>query len=422
MNYSILDRFEIIGGNELHGEVDIQTSKNAVLPIMSASILASSPVIIRDCPHIIDVDNMISILRDLGAVVEWRGEDIYIDPRKMTNTKIDCELSHSMRSSVFMLGSILARFKSTFLSCPGGCNIGRRPIDIHIKAMKRLNVAISEAGDFLFFDAAKAKARTIKLDIPSVGATENILLFASTLRGKTVIKNCAREPEVVDLCDFLAKMGAKIIGVGTDKLTIYGVDRLIGVEYRPISDRIVAGTLMCATAICGGNVTLNKVKVKNIENLIDKLSSMGCQININNDIINIISSGRLNGLGSITTDYYPGFATDLQSLVLTVSCVAEGDTIVQERIFENRFLTVPELIKMGADIHINSTREAHVHGVEHLTGATVSAKDLRGGASLVLAGLVARGHTIVENVHFIDRGYDHLELMLSHLGADIRRI
>ncbi len=422
MNYKNTNKFEIIGGAKLHGEISIQTSKNAVLPIMSASLLAESPVLLKNCPEIIDVNNMISILHCLGAKVEWRGKDIYIDPTSITNAKIDCELTKSMRSSVFMLGSILAKFKTAFISSPGGCDIGKRPIDIHIKAMKKLKVEVEEAEEFLFFDANKAKARTIKLSMPSVGATENLLLFACTLKGKTTIKNCAKEPEVVDLCDFLCKMGAKIIGVGTERLTIHGVNHLRGVKYTPISDRIVTGTLMCAVAISGGNVTLNNVKVRHIENLIDKLRSMGCQIKANNDIINISSSGRLRAIEDITTGYYPDFPTDMQSLMLVTSTIAKGKTKVNEQIFENRFLIVPELEKMGADIVFKSNREVIINGVDHLIGSTVYARDLRGGASLVLAGLATCGLTVVENVHFIDRGYEHLEDMLSSLGVDIKRI
>lgn len=422
MSYRKKDKFIINGGNKLYGTIKVQTSKNATLPIMSASLLTTESVKINSCPDILDVQNMIKILKKLGAKVERIGDDYVIDNSQIDDICLDYNLCKTMRSSIFLLGSILARFKTMSLTMPGGCKIGERPIDIHIDAFKRLGVKVVELDDFIFFNAEHAKANKIKLKIPSVGATENIVQFASTLKGKTTIYNAAREPEVVDLCNFLIKMGANIKGAGTNKITIFGVDRLKGVEYRPIPDRIVLGTLLIATAICGGIIQINNAILNQNEKLIDILLRMGCQINIKNDIITISRETPLKSIKSVSTGYFPDFPTDLQSLMLTLSCIVKGKTQINEKIFENRFLIVDELKKMGAKIQIIDNHTVIVEGVHKLSANKIKALDLRGGASLVLAGLAAEGRTIIENVHFIDRGYCHLESMLASLGADIKRI
>lgn len=422
MSYSYSDRLKIRGGKRLNGEIRVQTSKNATLPIMSASLLAQGRVLLRDCPDIIDVENMVKILRELGAKIDRVGDDYSIDSSSILDVCLDYELCKTMRSSIFLLGSILARFKSVCLTLPGGCKIGKRPIDIHVQAFRRLKVKVIELDDFVFFNASKARAGKIKLKIPSVGATENIVQFASTLKGKTVIYNSAREPEVVDLCNFLNKMGAKIYGAGTRKITIFGVDKLKGVEYKPIADRIVLGTLLVATAICGGTIRLTNANSHQNEKLIEILSRMGCQINIKNDIIMLSRDVPLRSIPKISTGYYPQFPTDLQSIIMVLSCLAKGQTEIDERIFENRFLIVDELKKMGAKIELIDNHTAIVDGVDSLKASNLKALDLRGGASLVLAGLVAQGETIIENVHYIDRGYCHIEKMLKSLGADIERI
>ena len=422
MSYRKKDKFIINGGNKLYGTIKVQTSKNATLPIMSASLLTTESVKINSCPDILDVQNMIKILKKLGAKVERIGDDYVIDNSQIDDICLDYNLCKTMRSSIFLLGSILARFKTMSLTMPGGCKIGERPIDIHIDAFKRLGVKVVELDDFIFFNADHVKANKIKLKIPSVGATENIVQFASTLKGKTTIYNAAREPEVVDLCNFLIKMGANIKGAGTNKITIFGVDRLKGVEYRPIPDRIVLGTLLIATAICGGVIQINNAILNQNEKLIDILLRMGCQINIKNDIITISRETPLKSIKSVSTGYFPDFPTDLQSLMLTLSCIVKGKTQINEKIFENRFLIVDELKKMGAKIQIIDNHTAIVEGVHKLSANKIKALDLRGGASLVLAGLAAEGRTIIENVHFIDRGYCHLESMLASLGADIKRI
>ena len=414
------DSFIIKGGKKLFGEAYVQTSKNACLPIISSSLLTTEKVKIKDCPDILDVKNMVLMLQKLGVKIDHDGKDLIIDSSGLNNVNLDCELTKTMRSSIFLLGSLLQRFGTIMINTPGGCKIGARPIDIHIDAFKKLGVKVACLGDCLFFDASRAKANKIHLKLPSVGATENIVQFACLLKGKTEIVNAAKEPEVVDLCNFLSLMGAKILGAGTNKITIYGVDSLHGVEYRPIGDRIVAGTLMTAVALTGGELTLRNANANQNEKLIDILRRMGCQINIKHDIIKVTKSGRLNSI-DVVTGYYPEFPTDLQSMLLVLMCLANGESRLQENIFENRFLIKDELIKMGAQIHQIDNRNVLVYGQNELRGCTVQAKDLRGGASLVLAGLVAKGETVVEGIHYIDRGYDHFEDVLNSLGADIKR-
>lgn len=421
MRTNLKDSFEIKGGKKLAGTITIQTSKNACLPIISASLLADGDVTIKNCPEITDLDNMVTIMQKLKVQVKKEGNSYTFNSANALNTKIDEELAKSMRSSIFLLGSTLSKFKTTTISMPGGCKIGKRPIDLHISAFKKLNVKVKQECNFLFFDAQKAKCGKIKLHLPSVGATENIIQFACKLKGKTTIYNAAKEPEIVDLCNFLNFMGAKILGAGTKKITIYGVKTLRGVEYTPIPDRIVAGTIMVAVAILGGKVCLNNVFEEQNEKLIKILSSIGCKINSKNGIMIISKHGNLNPMGKISTGYYPEFPTDLQSLIVSLACCIKGKTIVEENVFENRFLIVNELKKLGADIIQISKNQIEITGVKKLSGNEICALDLRGGASLVLAALASKGKSVVKNVHYIDRGYDHLENMLSSLGADIKR-
>jgi len=415
------DTYKIVGGNKLFGEVDVQTSKNGTLPLLSACLLTSQQVVINNFPQITDVFNMLKILKKLKIKTKVKGNSLLLNPINARNIKIGCKLAKTMRSSIFFLGAMLARFKQCTIAMPGGCNIGARPIDIHIKALKRLKVRVGRSGNYLKFDATNAVAGRIKLKLPSVGATENIIQFACLLPGITTIINAAKEPEVVELCNFLNQMGAKIEGAGTGVITICGVSFLNGIQYKPSADRIVAGTLMLATAMCGGEVIIKNSNPEENKNLINKLLSIGCKIEINCDIIKITSNRELKNLTSICTGYYPDFPTDLQSMMLTACCVGCGKTIITENLFENRFLTTTELIKMGANIHQVNKNEVEVIGGK-LFGAEVYAKDLRGGAALVLASLVAEGTTKVNNVHFIDRGYQQLDFVLRSLGANIRRI
>ena len=421
------DAFEIVGGNKLYGEIRNQTSKNATLPILSASLLCDGVVKINEIPQITDVDNMLKLLKKIGVQVIKEEDSVILNPVKAKNISLDCKLSKTMRSSVFLLGSMLNRFNKAEITMPGGCKIGGRPIDIHIKALKKLGATIEYAEKSIIFECQQRcskqhKTTYIKLRIPSVGATENIIQFACKRKGKTIIKNPAKEPEVVDLCNFLNQMGAKILGAGTNKITIYGVDKLYSTEYKPIGDRIVAGTIVSAVAIAGGDVKITNAQPYQNLKLIEKIRSMGCQVNIKNDIIHIISENELVSAKQISTSYYPEFPTDLQSAMLAVSCCARGETHIQENIFENRFLTVEELKKFGAKVKVVNKHNVYVCGNSKLVGAIVSAQDLRGGASLILMGLGAKGKSIVKNAHHIDRGYENIEVMLNKLGANIRRI
>ena len=416
------NKFIIHGGNKLFGIIENQTSKNAVLPIMSACLLTNGIVTLKKCPNITDVSNMISILTLLGVNVQKNGSNLNLNMSTVRDLGIDSQLSKTMRSSLFLLGSCLSRFGHVMLTMPGGCTIGKRPIDIHIGCFKKLGVKVKEMGEFVFFSSEHAHAGKVKLKLPSVGATENLIQFATRLKGTTTIFNCAKEPEIVDLANFLNSMGANIKGAGTSKITIEGVPHLHGVEYTPIPDRIVSGTLMSAVAICGGDVKITNAGAEQNEKFIKILRSMGCQIQVKNDIIHIVNNKKLNSISKVSTGFYPKFATDLQSLLLTLSCVAKGLTTINERVFENRFLIADELNKMGARVYVVGKHKAVVSGVNALYGSNVDALDLRGGASMVLAGLVAKGKTVVNNVGFIDRGYEQLEKMLASLGADIRRV
>ncbi len=416
----MLDKYVIHGGNKLYGSVTIQTSKNATLPIMAASIIAKDKFKIFNPPKISDVNNMLLILNKLGAIIEEKDNYIQIDNTSLNNLKIDCKLSKTMRSSIFLLGALLNRFKFAIISAPGGCKIGKRPIDLHINSFKKLGVEVKTCGKQLYFNALNSHPAKIKLKLPSVGATENIIEFACTLKGKTTIKNAAREPEVVDLCNFLNLMGAKIYGAGSKTITIYGVDSLRGVKYTPISDRIVAGTIMIATAICGGKVCLKHANPEQNKKLIEILRLIGCKIETKCDIITISSDANLVSPKNILTGFYPNFPTDLQSMMLTLCCVLKGKTTVQESVFENRFLTVPALIKMGANIKQINKHKIVVNGVKSLYAARVKSTDLRGGAALILAGLVADGTTKVTNIKLVNRGYQNLHEMLNSLGACIK--
>ena len=414
--------FEIYGGNQLKGEVVNQTSKNATLPILTSMLLIDGEVELLDYPKISDVDNMMEMLKKLGVVIKYQGRKCFIDATNADNLGLDSKLSKTMRSSIFLLGSALARFRNVMITMPGGCNIGKRPIDIHLNALKKLGVKICCLGDNIFFDSSNARANKIKLKIPSVGATENIIQFACKLKGKTTIINAAKEPEVVDLCNFLNLAGANIIGAGTDKITIYGVNKLEGVVYQPIGDRIVAGSIMGAVAMCGGNVVIKNGYPYQNEKFIKILSSMGCQINIKNGIIHIISNGILNSAGKISTGFYPKFPTDLQSIMLAISTTSNGKTLIEENVFENRFLVVEELKKMGAIIDIIDNKHVSISGVDKLQSTDLIAKDLRGGMALILAALKTDGKTNVYSINFIDRGYERIEEVFVSLGANIRRV
>ncbi len=416
-----MSKYIIRGGESLCGELTIKGAKNSVLTLLAACVLVDGTVTLHDCPHIADVNAMCAILEKLGCRIKRDGDDVTVDGSGISSGKIPSGLASELRSSVFLLGPLLSRLKKAKVAYPGGCDIGLRPIDIHLTGLRELGVRIVEKHGYIDCDSSRARASEVMLDLPSVGATENLMMTCVFLDGTSVIRNCAKEPEIVDLQNFLNAMGAKVSGAGTGVIRVNGVKRLFGVEYTPIPDRIVAGTYLIGAAMCGGELTLNNVNPEHISSLIAKLPKSTCKITCARDKINIICKGRCESIPKVETTYYPGFPTDLQTQILTLQTVSDGTSVIVENIFETRFKTVPQLLKMGADVTVNG-RTAVVRGVPCLTGAEVCATDLRGGASLVLAGMCAQGETVVDNVFHIDRGYENLAEILPSLGVKIKRI
>ncbi len=414
-------RYVIVGGNSLQGSVRIKGAKNSALALLSASILTQDKVTLRDCPDISDIVNMLSILGGLGCKCSFDNMAITIDSSTLDSAEIENNTAKKIRSSVFLLGAMLSRCKRAKIAYPGGCNIGLRPIDIHIDGLRKLGVEIVETQDALECDATHAHSGYMRLKIPSVGATENLIMASVFLQGKTVIDNCAKEPEIVDLQNMLVAMGAKVSGVEEGRAVIEGVERLHGVDYTVLPDRIVAGTYLIATAMCKGEITLDNVRWQHLEALTSKLANNSCNITYKDDKITLYCDNELSNLPSISTGYYPDFPTDLQSQYLAMMTVGRGRGEIIENLFEDRFKVAGQLRLMGAHVDIQGNR-AIVDGVSSLKGATVKACDLRGGAALVLAGLVAKGTTIVEDIYHIDRGYEDMATILSSLGADIKRI
>lgn len=416
-----MDKFIIDGGRRLFGDVRLQSAKNSVLPLFAASVLTENKVTILDTPEISDVHCMAQILRELGADITFHGSNVVIDSANAYSHELSSSLTKELRSSVFMLGSLLTRFHRARIAYPGGCDIGLRPIDLHLNALKRLGVDIIERDGYILCECNTLRGTEILLDFPSVGATENILLAAVKAEGTTVLQGAAKEPEIVDLQNFLNQMGAEVQGAGTDIIRIDGVKKLGGVTYRPMKDRIEAGTYLIAAAICGGEIEVSGIKNENIGLLLHKLRENGCKVHTKNDKIRLESYGRLKCNRRIETMPFPGFPTDLQAQVTALNCIAEGGTLIVENLFETRFKYVPELQKMGADIEVKG-RNAFVRGVPRLHGATLVAGDLRGGAALVLAALGAEGVSEVLDLSHIDRGYSDLQKKLSNLGAKIKRV
>ena len=416
-----MDKYIIDGGEKLYGKIEIQSAKNTVLPLLAASVLTDEPVKIRGVPMINDVENMLRILTEVGCKIRRQKDSALIDSSGAASHEIPTRLTKELRSSVFMLGSVLTRFRRAKISYPGGCDIGLRPIDLHLAGLKRLGVKIVEKDGYIHCEADRLVGAEILLDFPSVGATENIILAAVKADGITVIRNAAKEPEIVDLQRFLNAMGAKVRGAGGGTVVIEGVKRLHGLEYTPIGDRIEAGTYLIAAASCGGEIETNGVPSENIAALLHKLRENGCKIYTKNDRIILISDGRLNSVNLVETMPFPGFPTDLQAQYSALCCTAKGATLVGENLFETRYRYAAELKRMGADITIRG-RTAFIQGVEKLHGACVTAGDLRGGAALVLAGLKAEGQSTVMDLSHVDRGYADFEGKLRKLGAKIRRI
>lgn len=408
----------IKGGKKLEGTVKISGSKNASLPIIAASILNKGKTTLYNVPNIHDTQMMFEILKNLGAKVEKKSNKIIIDTSKINKFEIPENLMRQMRSSVVLAGSLIGRHKKATFSYPGGCDIGARPIDLHLKGFEKLGINIEKSYGEITCTCDKIIGKEIDLDFPSVGATENIILASVLAEGKTVISNAAREPEIVDLQNFLNKMGAKIKGAGSNQITIQGVEQLKDVSYNIMPDRIEAGTFLCLAAMTGGNITLDAVNPNDITPVISKLEEAGCKLIIEKNKIQIIAPKKLKSL-EIKTMPYPGFPTDMQSAFVSALTIAKGTSIMIENIFENRYKYVPELIRMGAKITVEG-RSAIIKGTRKLYGANVKATDLRGGAALVIAGLSAKGKTTVENIEYILRGYENFDEKLRSLGADIK--
>lgn len=409
----------IEGGARLSGVARVESAKNAVLPILAAALMASGEVTVRACPRLTDVQNMLGILETIGCAWERRGEDVVLKPDGASNPEMPEGLSKLLRSSIFLLGPILARFGKATATYPGGCEIGLRPIDLHLKGLRALGVSIREEHGMIYCDGSRLRGGEFELDFPSVGATENVMMAAALAKGETVIHNAAREPEIRDLAGFLNAMGACVRGAGTGRIRVRGVESLTGVSYTPIPDRIEAGTLLAAAAITGGEVELLGARLGDMRGIVDKLRQTGCEVSKSEKGISLIAPQRLKSV-DIVTQPHPGFPTDMQAQMTALACTAEGTSVIVENLFENRFGHAAELKRMGADIQVHH-RTAIVRG-GRLYGARVQAGDLRGGAALALAGLRAQGFTDVEGVEKIDRGYVRLEEKLCKLGAKIHRL
>lgn len=415
-----MDKLVIEGGKPLSGTIVIQGAKNAALPILAASLLADGTTTLDHVPDLLDIDVMLNILRELGCRAEHRGGTVVLDTETAHTSHVPESLMRQMRSSIFLMGPLLARFGETQVYQPGGCAIGERKIDLHLEGLQALGAEIEEIGNRIICRADKLRGADIHLSFPSVGATENIMMAAALAEGRTTISNAAREPEIQDLQGFLNAMGAKIMGAGTDTITIDGVQSLTPCRYKVIPDRIVAGTIMVAAAATRGQVTLQNTQPAHLSSLIHVLRRAGVQIVVDGDIIKVGSATRPRAVERIVTSPYPAFPTDLQSQVMVLLTLADGVSVLKETIFEGRLKHVDELSRMGADIRVDMNA-AFIRGVPRLYGATVEATDLRAGAALVIAGLAAQGKTVVEQIHHIDRGYEKIETMLSSLGARISR-
>jgi len=419
-----MSSIEVIGGEQLKGELKIQGSKNAALPVIAATILNKGISVLKNCPKILDVFHMVKILEDLGCSVSWEDNTLIVDSSKAYMTHVSEEAVRKMRSSILYLGSVLGRFHEVTIAYPGGCSIGERPIDYHLNAIRKLNVTqefLNDDEKLMHCYTDKIVGNDIFLEFPSVGATQNIILTAVYAEGTTRIYNAAREPEVVELCNYLIEAGARICGKGTAFIEIEGVKKLHDVEYKLPPDRIVAGTYMSAVAAAGGKVILEDVPIRHMESTIRVLRKTGCLIDTDENRVKITAPARPYAISLIRTQPYPGFPTDMQSQLMSVLCKADGVSTIHEQIFESRYQNVNELKKMGARIEVDpQSNKAQITGVKQMYGALVQAHDLRGGAALVIAGLAAEGTTIVAEADNIERGYEDICRDLTAIGARVR--
>lgn len=413
-----MEKFVITGGNKINGNINISGSKNSVLPILAATLLISDTCIINNVPRLRDVYTMVELLRYYGADVEFN-DSIRVNCSNIEN-KAPSDKVKDIRASFLLVGALLGRFKKVSMFMPGGCNIGQRPVDLHLKGFGVLGANQCLEGGIIDISAQYLNGGEVYLDFPSVGATENIILAAVMARGKTIISNCAIEPEIVDLADFLNKAGAKVSGAGSDTIIVEGVDCLCGVEHKIIPDRIEAGTFMLAVAGTGGQCRINNVITDHIKPIILKLKEMEVDVEERENSIIVSADGNVVNT-DIKTMPYPGFPTDMQAQFTALMSKGIGTGVVNETVFENRFMHIGELMKMGANITVEG-RTAVVRGVEALAGADVKATDLRAGAALIISALTAEGTTEIGNIHYIDRGYEFIENKLSDVGCDIKRI
>lgn len=417
-----MQKFRVYGQSCLKGTVDISGAKNAALPILFAAILATEPVTLTNVPDLKDIETTLKILRQLGVEVERNDQGVvHLDASKINHFIAPYELVKTMRASIWALAPLVARFNQGQVSLPGGCSIGARPVDLHISGLERLGAKIVlEDGYVKAYVDSRLIGTRIVMEKVSVGATLSIMIAATLAKGTTVIENAAREPEIADTAEFLNKMGAKISGAGSDAITIEGVDRLTGCEHSVVPDRIETGTFLVAAAISGGRVVCKNTKANTLDAVIDKLREAGAQVDVTEDTITLDMLGNRPKAVNIRTAPYPGFPTDMQAQFTLLNMVANGTSIITETIFENRFMHIPELIRMGGKAEIEGNT-AICHGVAHLSGAEVMATDLRASISLVLAGCIATGETIVDRIYHIDRGYERIEEKLRGLGARIER-
>jgi UDP-N-acetylglucosamine 1-carboxyvinyltransferase len=419
-----MDKLLIRGGRQLHGEVRISGAKNAALPELCAALLTSEPVTLLNLPRLQDVATMLKLIRNMGVAIEQVEGGVRIDASQLSSPEAPYELVKTMRASVLALGPLLARFGDATVSLPGGCAIGSRPVDQHIKGLQAMGAEIVVEHGYMIAKLPKGRERlkgaSIRTDMITVTGTENFLMAATLAEGETILENAAQEPEIADLAEMLIAMGAKIEGHGTSRIRIQGVEQLHGCTHRVVADRIEAGTFLCAVAATGGDVVLRHGRADHLEAVIDKLRDAGASVAAVQDGIHLHSQGRLAAQSFRTTEY-PGFPTDMQAQFMALNAISEGPSKVTETIFENRFMHVNELVRLGANIQVDG-KFAVIEGVASLSGAVVMATDLRASASLVIAGLVARGETMVDRIYHLDRGYDQMEAKLRGIGADIERI
>ena len=416
-----MEKLLIQGGTPLSGEVARSGAKKAALPILCACLLTADPLNLKNVPHLNDISTMLRLIGQMGVEVTMDGNDgLILDSRGLNNPTAPYDMVKTMRASILVLGPLLARCDEAKVSLPGGCAIGARPVDQHIKGLQAMGAEIHVENGYVHAKASRLKGARIVTDMVTVTGTENLMMAAVLADGETIIENAAREPEVVDLANCLMAMGARISGAGTDSIRIQGVERLHGATHSIMPDRIETGTYLCAAATTGGNVRLTRTSASYLDAVIAKLRETGCEVTSENDAIMLKAPQRLKAVG-IRTEPYPAFPTDMQAQFMAINCVADGTAVVRETIFENRFMHAVELVRLGADIKIEGNN-ALVTGVPHLDGATVMATDLRASASLVIAGLVAQGETLIERIYHLDRGYERIEEKLIKLGASVRRV